>query len=951
MKQFLLCFSICLLGFVQLSAQTVTLLPCQSPTPEQEVTIVFDATGTPLEGEIKIYAHAGVVITDTDSPTGSDWTAVKGNWGVDDGVGLMTAVNGEPNKWSLTLSPTLRAYFNTLQPANAPIYWLALVFRNANGSKQTSPDIYIRLNETISLTQPQVNEIFIPSGGSFPISASLCTTASSIKISVDEGSGFADVGAPVSNSNSITVNFTPSGSGLKVVRVTATISGSDQILEETLNVFVQPPASVLPLPAGMRKGINYHTDQTKVTLVLETPLPKNFVYVAGDFNDWQADDDYFMHQTPDGKFFWLTIDGLTPGLEYVFQYWVDGSVKIGDPYADKVADPWNDSFIPVTTYPNLPVYTRTEYGIASVLQTGQSNYSWSANESTWTAPPKEQLIIYELLLRDFIGSRKYRDLADSLSYFKRLGINAIQLMPIMEFEGNLSWGYNPSYFFAPDKFYGTKNDFKYLVDRAHQEGIAIILDIALNHAFGQCPLVRLYANGGQPAADNPWFFEKARHPFNVGYDFNHGSVYTQAFVDSVNRYWIEEYHIDGYRFDLSKGFSTANYCTTPNCDSQAEVAAWSGYDVTRIELLDRMTTKIKSYKPDAYLIMEHFGGQAEEDVLATKGMLPWRRLDYEYGELLKGNTNITVSGADSKTRITFMESHDEERLGYKLKTEGRTAPGYNIRLTPTMLDRLKLGAALFYTLPGPKMMWQFQELGYDKSINTCTNGSVSNDCRLDNKPLPWGDGSLNYYEDEDRQRLYKSFSAILKLINTNRAVFSDGNVQWQTTGEARRINITHPQMDVTIIGNFATTAKTISPNFSKTGTWYDYFSGLPISVTNTQQNITLGPGSFYIYTTVQQPKPEDELVVGLEEPALTGKEINVYPIPAQDKLYVSMEESVTGPVRIEIISMTGQRISTHTFDEPSELKIETAFIDPGFYLLKVSTQKGSAIRKVLIAPR
>lgn len=940
MKQ--LIHTLFLIGFLSTGySQSVTLSPCQSPSPEQQVIMTFDATGTSLAGESKIYAHAGVVINNTESPTGSDWTAVKGNWGQDNGVGLMTAVQGEPNKWTITLAPTLRGYFSTLQPANAPIYWLAVVFRNANGSKQTSPDIYIRLNQLIALTEPQNAEIFLASGNSFPISASLCSQASSIKISINEGSGFVDIGSPVSNSSSITVNFTPSGSGTKIVRVTATISGVDEIFEKSLTVFVQPPTGTASLPAGVKKGINYNpADATTVTLVLETPLPKEFVYVAGDFNNWQANDAYFMKKTPDDKFFWLTINNLISGQEYVFQYWVDGTTKIGDPYADKIADPWNDQYIPTTTYPNLPPYTKTEHGIASVLQTGQSNYVWSGNEATWVAPPKDQLVIYELLLRDFIGTRKYRDLADSLSYLKRLGINAIELMPIMEFEGNLSWGYNPSYFFAPDKFYGSKNDFKYLVDKAHQQGIAIILDIALNHAFGQCPLVQLYSTGGQPAANNPWFNTEAKHPFNVGYDFNHESVFTKAFVDSVNRYWIEEYHIDGYRFDLSKGFTQR---------FSSSVEAWSAYDQSRIDLWDRIATKIWSTKSNAYIILEHFGGESEENVLASKGMLLWRRLDYEYSQLLKGSTEQSITGADSKTRVTFMESHDEERLSYVLRNQGQQSGDYNIRNVSTSLDRVKLGAAFFYTLPGPKMMWQFQELGYDQSINRCTNGTINNSCRLDNKPLPWGTGGLNYYSDFDRQRLYKSMAAILKLVNTNRPVFSNGNTQWQTSGEARRINITHATMDVTIIGNFSTASKSIAPNFSKTGTWYDYFSGIPLTVTNTQQSITLAPGAFYIYTSIPQPKPEPELVVGIVERFTHSNYIQLYPNPATNQLNISLDETLRGPVVLKMYNSLGKAVYVSSSAETiHNATIQLDHFPSGIYLLEVHSSRGSAVRKVIL---
>ena len=88
-----------------------------------------------------------------------------------------------------------------------------------------------------------------------------------------------------------------------------------------------------------------------------------------------------------------------------------------------------------------------------------------------------------------------------------MGINAIEMMPVNEFEGNLSWGYNPDYYFAPDKYYGPANNMKQFVDNCHKKGIAVIMDIALNHSFGQAPMVQLYwdAVNSRPAANNPWF--------------------------------------------------------------------------------------------------------------------------------------------------------------------------------------------------------------------------------------------------------------------------------------------------------------------------------------------------------------------------------------------------------------------------------------------------------------
>lgn len=99
-------------------------------------------------------------------------------------------------------------------------------------------------------------------------------------------------------------------------------------------------------------------------------------------------------------------------------------------------------------------------------------------------------MVYELLVRDLgLENRNYQTLTDSLDYLANLGVTAIELMPINEFEGNDSWGYNPSFYFAADKAYGDRHSLKTFINECHNRGIAVIQDIALNHSFGQNPMV------------------------------------------------------------------------------------------------------------------------------------------------------------------------------------------------------------------------------------------------------------------------------------------------------------------------------------------------------------------------------------------------------------------------------------------------------------------------------
>jgi glycosidase len=921
----------------RVNSQTTSLAP-NNVTSEQLGTLTFNATGTSLAGESKIYVHAGVVTTSTNSPGSGDWQYVKGNWGKDDGVGLMTAVVGQTNKWQISLSPTIRQYFSV--PNGTNIYYLALVFRNATGTKQTSPDIFLPLL-SVSITSPKSTDVYFPSGGSITISGAVSQTASSMEILVDTGVGFSSIAA-ASNTTNISTTYTPASSSA-TIKIKATVNSNDLETFSTYNFVTRPDVVTESLPAGMKDGINYSSDPTNATLVLLAPQ-KEFCYLVGDFTNWLRDDNYFMKQTPDGERFWFELSGLTSGKEYVFQYWVDGTIKIGDPLADKVADPYNDSSIPSTTYPNLPSYNKTDNGIATVLQTNQTAFTWESSEDEWQAPEKDNLIIYELLLRDFIGSRKYKDLADTLGYFKRLGINAIELMPIMEFEGNLSWGYNPSYFLAPDKFYGTKDDLKYLVQEAHKNGIAIIMDMVLNHAFGQNAMVQMYFDkaAGKPSLDNPWFNRDATHPYSVGYDFNHESPYTKDFVDTVCSYWLKEYHVDGFRFDLSKGFTQKN---NPN-----DVGAWGAYDASRINILTRMADKIWQVKPNAYVILEHFADGNEEAALATNGMLLWGNMNNTYYSALNGITDANLSQASRLSYVNYMESHDEERIMANLIKNGASQGSYDLHDLDISLNRMKMGAAFFYTLPGPKMLWQFGELGYDKSINYCTNGTESDACRLDNKPLPWGTGSLNYYSNSDRQRLFSTITQLNKLVSQNKETFKNGTIQVGGTGNVRTITIKSSAMDVVIVGNFTLKHLNVALTFTKAGTWFDYFGNESFSISDVNQTRLMAPGEFHIYTTTQQEAPPsgliDFIVTGVKESNIS---FSIYPNPTSGKSFtIQLDEPQKSDINIRIFDLYG-RVLKDTKLQTVSNKLEYEHnLSSGLYLIELNSSYGRNVKKIII---
>jgi 1,4-alpha-glucan branching enzyme len=586
-----------------------------------------------------------------------------------------------------------------------------------------------------------------------------------------------------------------------------------------------------PAPTGsLRDGINKISDDS-LGFVLYAP-GKTSVYLIGDFNNWQVSESYKMKKA--GDRFWIKIGNLQKGKEYICQYLIDNSIRIADPYADKISDPWNDKDISSTIYPNLisyPAGKTTE--IAMVVNTDRTQYSWTIGNFKVTNP--DNMVIYEILIRDFTNKRSIKGVLEKLPYLKELGINAIELMPFNEFEANDSWGYNPSFYFATDKAYGTSNDYKAFIDACHSNGIAVIMDMVLNHSYGQSPLVRMYMNGDKVSADNPWYnVTSPNTDYSWGYDFNHEKKTTQAFVDSVCAYWMKEYKVDGFRFDFTKGFTNK------------AGNGWN-YDASRIEILKRIANEIWKRKSDAIVILEHLTENSEEKVLSDYGIYLWGNMNGKYNEAtmgygdqikdgeLKGDISYTSykqRGWTKPTLVAYMESHDEERIMFKNKAYGKVYEDYDIKDIPTGLKRTEAATVMMMSFPGPKMIWQFGELGYDYELN--------ND-RLGKKPIRW-----DYYDEPTRRSLYNIYSKMNKLRNTNR-IFYTSNYVADVKNQFKQILLKSDDGYICTMANLDYKKTSATINFGKTGEWEDYFTGEKLNVTSANQTLELQPGEYRLY--------------------------------------------------------------------------------------------------------
>jgi 1,4-alpha-glucan branching enzyme len=707
--------------------------------------------------------------------------------------------------------------------------------------------------------------------------------------------------------------------------------------EDSAFYFIKPPPTVEDAPSAMKPGVNITGDNSALFL-LYAPGKDN-VFVLGDFNGWVFRDDGYMKKSSDGNWFWTEVTGLNPATEYSFQYVIDGTIRIPDPYTTKVLDPWNDKYITGATYPDLKPYPEGfADGLVAVFRTRPPQYTWK--NASFTPPAKEDLVIYELLVRDFVAAHDFRTIRDSLAYLSRLGINAVEFMPVNEFDGNSSWGYNPAMFFAVDKYYGPADKFKELIDSCHSRGIAVIMDIVLNHAYGNNPLVKMYFNSidNKPAADNPWFNVNSPNPsYSWGYDFNHESLATKAFVDSVCHYWISEFRVDGFRFDFTKGFTN-----TPG-------DGW-GPDPSRITILKRIANKIWSYKPDAHLILEHFAENSEEANLAAHGFMLWGDAKRDYLEAAMGfasdlsEASYVELGWTKPGLVTYMESHDEERMMFKNVTYGNAAAGYDVKYFTTALKRTKLAAAFFFTIPGPKMIWQFEELGYDYSIDF--NG------RLGEKPIKW-----DYYTVPERRNVYDNFAALIDL-KKKYETFSSNDFAIYESGNVKRLNVNHAEMDVVVAANFDVINGSVNGNFTKEGKWYEFFSGDSVEITATNKHLLLNllPGEYRLYTSKRITRPS--FLLSIDDPWVRedtrGVFFDIYPNPFEESTGIRfLGDDQYMPHIVEIISSDGSLIRVMTIPPGiSEtvwdgLSSSGAPVARGIYYVRVRSGKTSTVKKVI----
>ena len=873
-----------------------------------------------------VYAHTGVITSTSTSD--SDWQHAP-TWG--DNADKYALDYVSTNLWKLEIGD-LKTYYG-LEDGET-VERMAFVFRNADcsleGKTASGGDIFVDVYPdglALNLTSDAQSNVLTDDNCTVSFTINTTTTANlSLHINDADSSPIAEQASATTLTHSYT--FSQQGSYDVIAKA---VAGNETVLD-TISLCHRGNSQQVSYSGTLQQGATVNGDGS-VTFCLYAPNKSN-VMLVGEWDNYRMMAENMMNYQGDAddRYFWLTVNGLDMDTQYGYYFIVDDNIYVADPYARLILDPWNDRYInqDYTRYPNLKAFPSDrvdEFAIA-VFQGNGDGYQWEVTD--FEAPDKNDLIIYEMLLRDFTEEQCLESAMARLDYLKTLGINAIELMPVMEFDGNNSWGYNPNFYFAPDKFYGTSTMYKTFIDECHKRGIAVIFDVVFNHTWGQHPWCKMYwdSTNSRPSADNPFYNAVAPHNWSVGNEWKMESEHVRDYMCDVLRYWLEEYHIDGYRFDLAKGLG--------DTDSYASDYDAYAYNASRIRNVKQFMDAMWEVNPDAYAIFEYFVATAEENEVARYGGMSWKNMNSAYRQAAMGwaeNSSFRGMWTGDEGRpfgsvVGYMESHDEERMGYSQIAYGNG----NLKMSVIQrMRRLGSNAAFALLVPGPKMIWQFGEMGYDVSGG---NGDT------DPKEPHW-----EYLDNSYRKGLYDTYSTLLNIRRTNPDLFSeDAEFYWSVdvddweTGRFITMRNADRTKELVAAYNCGTSTATFSYTFDNPGgTYYNSaqtYGASDISFDAAAGTITLPAHSFIVITNMEK-------ATGINDIAGDAAEgnVSIFPNPATNYIQVNSNDVN----RIEVYSLAGQMVAANNDANTIDVSPLTA----GTYIVRIYTSQGVKAQKLM----
>lgn len=460
----------------------------------------------------------------------------------------------------------------------------------------------------------------------------------------------------------------------------------------------------------------------------------NGASVIGSFSDWQA---VPMEKGEDGYF--RTHVELKDGIyQYKFQ------VQTRSPNFEP--DQWVDVIDPYAT----DVDEERTVGVVRVKD-GQKivdTYVWQHDDKY--LPDNRELVIYEMHVADFTGGEvdqhkrgKYVDAIEKLDYLKGLGINAIELMPVNEYPGDYSWGYKVRHFFATESSYGSTEDLKRFIDECHARGIRVIMDGIYNHTDEECPLMLIDRNY--------WYYEYMHYPDDPanywGPEFNYSNYDEKLdvkpawkYVGDVVKYWVDEYHIDGIRYDAARQLADFEFLHWLAQQALNNAAPKPFYNIAE-HIPDTSSITAPEGPLDAcwhesfrHFVLPSICGESF-DLEELKQVLDPRRQGY----------------ASAINVINYLATHDREHIFRELGDRGI--------FDEAAFTLAKLGAVLLMTAVGIPMLWMGEEFGeHKRKSQTVTQP----------KKIAWP-----LLEREENRDLFEYYQNLIALRKENSALLSD----------------------------------------------------------------------------------------------------------------------------------------------------------------------------------
>ncbi len=522
------------------------------------------------------------------------------------------------------------------------------------------------------------------------------------------------------------------------------------------------------------------------------------VFVIGTFNNWNKTE-HPMDRNPDG---WWSIDvpGVKPGDEYRYRIINAGKEHLRiDPYARRVT--------------------------SSVGNTIITDCHPEGRRSEFKAPPLNEMVIYELHIGTFgkrgtkSGPGNLEGAVERLTYLRDLGINAIEVMPLAEFAGEYSWGYNPSHIFAVESNYGALCNFRDFVDEAHRLGIAVIVDVVYNH-FGPSDLDLWQFDGWSENEKGGIYFYndwRAKTPWGETRP-DYGRSEVREYIRENSLMWFQEFGVDGLRWDMTAFIRNVN--GRDNDPASDLPDGWG--------LMQWVNEELRKYKPDAITVAEDLQNNAYMTRAQNDGgagfSTQWAApFVHSVREALIGADDLfrdmdAIRKAvqhryylDAFERVIYTESHDEVSNG-KARVPEEVDPGK----ASSWAARKKsaLGAVLVFTAPGIPMIFQGQEF-------------LEDDWFHDQDPIDWNKikrfpGILQLYKDLISLRLNRG-GQTTGLTGQDVNVFHVNNNEKVIS--YHRWNSEDSHSNVVIVANFSSrTYENYSIGMPEAGEWTIIFN-------------------------------------------------------------------------------------------------------------------------------